>query len=172
MEDVTKLDPPASTTYAPLQLSVLVVLRILIGWHFLYEGLVKLFNPYWSAAGFLSESQWLFSGLFHWLAESPAMLSITDVVNSWGLVIIGVGLMLGLATRTASIAGAVLLFLYWLCNPPLIGLTYSMPTEGSYLIVNKNLIEAAALCALAVFPTGTQVGLDALLRRRRRGSAS
>ena len=28
----------------------LVVLRVLIGWHFLYEGVSKLINPYWRSA--------------------------------------------------------------------------------------------------------------------------
>ena len=36
------------------QMIAVVVLRILIGWHFLYEGLSKLMNPGWSAAGYLS----------------------------------------------------------------------------------------------------------------------
>ena len=53
-------------------------------------------------------------------------------------------LMLGLFARGAAIAGAILIFLYWLANPPFIAFRYSMPTEGSYIIVNKNLIEATA----------------------------
>ena len=36
-----------------MQLYGLVVLRVLIGWHFLYEGIAKLLNPYWSSAAFL-----------------------------------------------------------------------------------------------------------------------
>ena len=38
-------------TYTKWQLTVLVVLRILIGWHLLYEGIAKLLNPNWSSAG-------------------------------------------------------------------------------------------------------------------------
>ena len=30
----------------------LVTLRFLIGWHFLYEGISKLLNPYWSSAAY------------------------------------------------------------------------------------------------------------------------
>ena len=36
--------------YAGSQLNGLVLLRVLIGWHFLYEGVSKLINPYWSSA--------------------------------------------------------------------------------------------------------------------------
>jgi uncharacterized membrane protein YphA (DoxX/SURF4 family) len=39
---------------------LLTILRILVGWHFLYEGIVKLFNPSWSASAFLLESTWMF----------------------------------------------------------------------------------------------------------------
>ncbi|MGH7454304.1 MAG: DoxX subfamily, partial [bacterium] len=49
---------------------------------------------------------------------------------------------------------------------PLVGLTYSIPTEGSYLLVNKNLIEMAALIVLALFPTGTIIGLDVFFKRK------
>jgi len=45
------------------QLYGLVTLRALIGWHFLYEGISKLINPYWSSAAYLLDSKWVFSGL-------------------------------------------------------------------------------------------------------------
>jgi thiosulfate dehydrogenase [quinone] large subunit len=57
----------------------------------------------------------------------------------------------------------LILLLYYVCTPPLIGMTYSVPTEGSYLIVNKNLIEMVALGVLALFPTGNIIGLDRLM---------
>ena len=43
---------------------ILSALRMLVGWHFLYEGIVKLASPSWSAGPFMMESTWLFSGLF------------------------------------------------------------------------------------------------------------
>jgi len=50
--------------------------------------------------------------------------------------------------------------LYYLFAPPFLGLEYSRPGEGSYIIVNKNLIEACALWVLYAFPTGHVIGLD------------
>jgi thiosulfate dehydrogenase [quinone] large subunit len=144
-------------------LGALVALRVLIGWHFLYEGLAKAFNPYWSSTGYLLEAKGPLAGFFTSIVANPTALRIVDWLNIWGLTAIGLGLMLGLLTRPAAIAGAVLLVLYYLCNPPFIGYTYSAPTEGSYLIVNKNLIELCALIVLALFPTGRIVGLDRLV---------
>ncbi len=35
--------------YNKNQLFFMAGLRMLIGWHFLYEGLIKLFNPGWTS---------------------------------------------------------------------------------------------------------------------------
>jgi len=149
--------------YSPVQVFTLVALRLLIGWHILYEGLSKLLNPSWSSSGFLGESKWILSGFSHWIVSHTAVLNTVDFLNTWGLIAIGTGLILGLFTRVAAISGAILLFVYYLNNPPLIGLEYSVPTEGNYLIVSKTLIEAVALVALAVFPPAMFAGLDMLI---------
>jgi thiosulfate dehydrogenase (quinone) large subunit len=154
-------------TYSPLQLWSLVILRIFIGWHFLYEGLVKLFNPYWSSIGYLLESKGLFSSLFISLAASPAAVRVVDFLNIWGLILIGFGLIVGLFTRISSILGMILLLLYYLSQPPFIGLESALPTEGSYLIVNKTVIEMAALLVLFAFPSGQYAGLDLFLSKRK-----
>ncbi len=145
-----------------LQASILVVLRMLIGWHFLYEGLVKLTNPEWTSVAFLAESKWLLSDFFHWIVANPAILDIVDAMNTWGLILIGLGLFLGALTRVSAIAGILLLALYYVANPPLIGLSTGMPTEGNYLFVDKNLIEMMALLIIALLPTGRIFGLDGL----------
>ena len=158
------------------QTITIVVLRVLIGWHFLYEGLAKLTSPAWSAAGFLLQSRGPFSGLFRWMASDPGILSAVNQTNMWGLTAIGLGLMLGCFTRTASAAGILAVLLFYLCNPPFVGYFYSIPMEGSYLIVNKNLVEVAALAVILVTDSGRAAGLDRLIhavlaRRRRTASA-
>jgi thiosulfate dehydrogenase [quinone] large subunit len=156
--------------YTPIQIYVLVALRLLIGWHILYEGFSKLLIPNWSSLGFLKESQWILSGFSKWVTSHAGILNAVDFLNTWGLIAIGTGLILGLFTRVSAISGAVLLFIYYLNNPPLIGLEYSVPAEGSYLVVSKTLIESVALVALAVFPSGSFAGLDMLLSRIRNGN--
>jgi thiosulfate dehydrogenase [quinone] large subunit len=71
--------------------------------------------------------------------------------------------MLGLFTRLASVAGIGFILLFYLCNPPFVGYFYSIPTEGSYLIVNKNLVELAALLVILVTGSGRFAGLDRIL---------
>jgi len=151
--------------YTPLQMTILVVLRFLIGWHLLYEGFSKLLIPNWTSFGFLQESKWILAGLAKWILAHDNVLSVVDFLNTWGLIAIGLGLIVGLFTRIAAISGAALLFVYYLNNPPLIGLEYTVPSEGSYLVVSKTLIESCALVLLAIFPTGTVFGLDMFVRK-------
>ena len=145
------------------QLYSLVTLRVLIGWHFLYEGVSKLINPYWSSAAYLLDSTGPFSGLAETIVSNPTLLSISDYVNMWGLTLVGASLLLGLFSRYTVLIGMGLVILYYLFAPPLLGLEYSRPGEGSYIIVNKNLIEACALWVIHSFPTSHVIGLDRLL---------
>jgi len=153
--------------YGMFQLTALVSLRMLIGWHFLYEGVAKLSNPYWTSAGYLQESKGFFSEHFINLANNPGALALVDNLNQWGLLLIGVALLLGSFTRTAAVAGIVALAFYYIAAPPFPSLEYAMPAEGSYLIVNKILIELAALLVILGYPTAHRIGLDRLLFRKR-----
>lgn len=153
--------------FTRVQQAALVILRFLIGWHLLYEGFSKLLIPNWSSLSFLQESKWILSGFSNWVITHSGILNAVDLLNTWGLIAIGLALILGLLTKPAAICGALLLFVYYLNNPPLIGLEYTLPSEGSYLIVSKTLIEAVALVVLAVFPSGMFFGLDALIKKNR-----
>ena len=139
---------------------MLVFLRLAIGWHFLYEGLSKLANPNWSSAGYLLDSGGFLKQFFYNLAANPDVLKIVDLLNIWGLILIGLGLILGLFTRAAIISGIVLMIIYYMSHPPFVGLKYTMPTDGSYLVVNKMLIEALTLGVLLIFPTWMEWGVD------------
>ncbi len=168
----------AGTTLSNTQKAILTILRMAIGWHFLYEGVAKIFTPSWSAAPYLQTSTWIFSGFFHWIAKTPWALKIADLFNIWGLPLIGIGLILGSFTRIASILGIALLMMYYLAHPPLIGADYRLPVEGHYFVVNKNLIELLALLLFVVFPTRAFAGLDSLVKsladriKKREGSPS
>jgi thiosulfate dehydrogenase [quinone] large subunit len=143
----------------------ITVLRVAIGWHFLYEGIAKLSSPSWSAAGYLKQARGPFAGLFKSLAAQPNLLANADLITMWGLTLVGVLLVLGLFTRLASLGAIGFIVLFYLCNPPFVGYFYSIPTEGSYLIVNKNLVELCALVVILVTGSGRFAGLDVFLHR-------
>jgi thiosulfate dehydrogenase [quinone] large subunit len=156
----------------------LVLLRTLIGWHFAYEGYYKLVLPGWarsggliapfSAEGYLRAATGPLAGVFHAMAANPALVRATDVAVPIALLLVGLSLMLGLFTQ-AGCAGAILfLALFFVSQPPLSGLPQA-GAEGAYLLVNKNLIELAAVVAIMAFRTGAIAGLDRL-RPARRGT--
>jgi len=137
----------------------LVMLRIAIGWHFLYEGLVKVIDGNWSARLYLLDSRGPFASLFHSMASNDRILSVTDFLNEWGLLLIGLSLILGILSRWASYAGMTMLLFYYLSHPPFPGIAYSMPSEGNYFIIDKVAIEFFALGVLSLFPTEQRAGL-------------
>lgn len=157
----------------------LVALRTLIGWHFLYEGYVKLLTPAWgadglpvnawSSAGYLRAATGPLAGVFHALAASPWIGTI-DLLVAVTLAAVGLALMLGLLTQVACIGGITMLALFYVSAMPMSGLPEPR-TEGAYLLVNKNLIELAALAAIFSFRTGRIAGLDRWFAdQRRRGT--
>jgi thiosulfate dehydrogenase [quinone] large subunit len=148
------------------QLISLAVLRITIGWHLLYEGLIKVADPDWSSLYFLANSTGPFASVFKAIPANLSLLGIADFLNQWGLVAIGLSLMIGLFSRWAYIGGIVLLGLYYFANPPFIGLPEIPMQEGNYLIINKNLIEAVALWVLFQFNDSRVFGVDYFLKRK------
>jgi uncharacterized membrane protein YphA (DoxX/SURF4 family) len=94
---------------------------------------------------------------------SWGVLEWSDRIVEWSLVIIGAALLVGLFSRVASAAGALLVLSFFLAMPPLPGWPEGPRLEGHYLFINKTLIEVFALAALACIPTGRWAGLDALL---------
>lgn len=146
----------------PLHMYLLVILRVIIGWHFLYEGIVKLLSPGWSSWGYLMNSTGFMSGFFKAIAQNDALLGAADYLNIWGLILIGLGLILGLLTRVAQFAGIALLGMYYLANPPFAS-NSGAGFEGSYLVVSKDIIELAALVVLSFFNTGKFLGIDGLI---------
>jgi uncharacterized membrane protein YphA (DoxX/SURF4 family) len=127
---------------------LITTLRVAIGWHFLYEGITKLFTPDWSAYNYLMSSTSFMAGFYEALASSPILLKIVDVMNIYGLILIGLALFLGIVIRYAAAAGALMLTLYYFAYPPF-GPTIYGGLEGNLFIVNRLFIEAIALILLA-----------------------
>jgi thiosulfate dehydrogenase (quinone) large subunit len=148
-------------SYSNWQIFSLTFLRVLIGWHFLYEGLAKLFSsPGWSSKSYLLGSVGPIAPVFNAMASHPTLLNLIDYLNIWGLILIGISLFIGLLSRPFKLFGIVLLLLYYLAYPPFAGLGISTSVEGNYWIVNKNLIELASLFVLYLFPTSQITGID------------
>lgn len=151
--------------YTRAQLFWLMLLRIFIGWHFMYEGMVKILNPHWTSLPYLLDSKGPMAPFFVKLTQNAGLMSFINVANEYALLLVGLGLTLGILYRLSSLGGMLLLFMYTLSHPSFIGAEYLMPFEGSYLWIDKNLVELAALGLLCVFPTSRVYGFDRMLGR-------
>ncbi|OGD98618.1 hypothetical protein A3A49_02115 [Candidatus Curtissbacteria bacterium RIFCSPLOWO2_01_FULL_38_11b] len=127
----------------------LFALRVGIAWLFLYAGLSKIFNPEWTAKGYLLAATGPFADLFHLLAGNQ----IIDILNMWGLTLIGVALALGILLRFASFWGIVLMVLYYLSIYP----------PKNALIVDDHIIFILVFLTLSGAGSGRFLGFDGYL---------
>jgi uncharacterized membrane protein YphA (DoxX/SURF4 family) len=139
---------------------LITILRMAIGWHFLYEGFSKIMVGNWTAYSYLANTSGFFSGFYQSLASSPALLKIVDLANMYGLTLIGLALFTGLAIRYAAAAGIMLLTLYYFAYPPM-GISVFRPGEGQLFIIDKNVIEALTL-GYIIFSRVRGYGMDTL----------
>jgi uncharacterized membrane protein YphA (DoxX/SURF4 family) len=133
-----------------------------IGWHFLYEGFIKLLSGNWSAEAYLNNTRGFLSPVYHWFASSPGIMSVVDVLNIAGLILIGLSLSFGLLSKWSSLFGAILLTLYYFAYPPF-GISLLNVQEDSVFVVDKLLVEAIALFFF-FFYKEKGYGLDNLIR--------
>ena len=134
------------------QKRALFFLRVVLGWLMFYAGITKIMDPAWSAAGYLEAAK-TFPALYQWFA-SPDILPTTNFLNEWGLILLGVSLIVGIGVRFSGMAGAVLMALYYF---PV--LQFPMILPHSYL-VDEHIVYAAALLVLAAFRAGRYWGLE------------
>ena len=140
-----------------------VLMRIFIGWHFLFEGIVKLFNPEWTSFGYLASAQGPLKTVFLALT-SEGVIGWVDALNMTALILVGVTLILGIFEKFGAFVGIALLAMYYLAHPSFPWLPEAN-VEGHYWFVNKNLIELAACLVIYQFPTSQYFGLNRIFNK-------
>jgi thiosulfate dehydrogenase (quinone) large subunit len=140
-----------------LQRTMIVLLRVSMGWVFLWAAIRQIPNPDWSAVGFLSGAK-TFPAFFELMA-TPPFLTIINVLVPWAHLLIGLALILGIGVRLGAIVGAVLMFLYYLPR-----LDFPFVGEGiTNLIVEYHLVYTFVIIYLAAVRAGRVFGLEGLL---------
>lgn len=141
----------------------IVLLRLFIGWHFLYEGVIKLYNPEWTSFGYLASSQGPLKFVFASMT-SETVLPWIDSLNWIALILVGITLLLGVFERIGALVAIGLLAVYYLAHPSFPWVD-QLNVEGSYWFVNKNLIELVACVLLFQYPTGDYFGLGRVFKK-------
>ncbi|MFH1036530.1 MAG: DoxX family membrane protein [Patescibacteria group bacterium] len=133
------------------------LLRVSTGWVYLYAGIRLLSNPENSAAGYIMNAK-TFTGFYHWLA-SPDIVPIITFISEWGLLLLGISLVLGIFVRLSSFLGAFMMLMFYF---PVLQFPY--PSATSF-IVDEHITYALVLIFLGAIGAGRAWGLDKLLAK-------
>ncbi len=135
----------------------IVLLRVTLGWLFLYSGYSKIASGTFSAAGLLKGAK-TFPELYAWFASS-GNIEWVNLLNEYGQLLIGIALILGVGVRVASYAGALMMLLYYFPS-----LDFPKAGERNF-IVDDHIIYIAIFLVLASVRAGRTLGLEATAER-------
>lgn len=135
----------------------LLSMRLVMGWVFLQAGLDKLFDPGWTAAGYLQNAVHPgnpLGDLWTSMAGSP----LVDALVVWGLTLIGLALLAGALVRFSAFWGAVMMLFFWASSLQG-GIAEGLPLENGW-IVDSHVVYVVLLFGLGAFGAGRIVGVD------------
>ena len=135
---------------------IVAMLRIALGWVYFYAGWIKVityFTPAkdWSATMFLNNLNGPLAPLFRTFGGNL----VVDYLNSFGLLALGIALIIGLFVRFASGGGVLLMAFYYLAG---------YPPENAF-IIDVHVIYSVGLILLSAFGAGKTFGLDRSLEQ-------
>ncbi|MCC7523116.1 DoxX family protein [Candidatus Uhrbacteria bacterium] len=136
----------------------LFVLRLSLGWLYFYAGISKILNPEWTSAGYLKGTKTFAFG-YQWMLD-PSILPFVDMLNEWGLALLGISLLAGFLIKISAYAGSALMGLYYLA-----AMDFPYPNSHAF-IVDEHIVYIVALLVLAAFNTGEIWGMDGWLANR------
>jgi thiosulfate dehydrogenase [quinone] large subunit len=135
--------------------TIIFVLRVLVGWTFLYAGSWQVLQNY-SAAGFLGHVK-TFHDFFAYFT-APAVMPYTDFLMKWGHLLIGLSLVSGLMVRISGPFAILLMVTYHFAH-----MDWPYIEEGHLnLFVDFHLVYAVVIAYLIAHRAGHVWGLDGL----------
>jgi thiosulfate dehydrogenase [quinone] large subunit len=149
--------------------TVLGLLRVALGWVFLWPFLDKTFGLGYSTPrerawiggghptrGFLNGADGWFADAFHAMAGS----AVVEWLFMLGLLLVGLALILGVGVRVAAVSGAAMMLLMYAAEVPFKRGAATNP------FLDEHVVYALALLALAALHAGRALGLGLWWSRR------
>jgi thiosulfate dehydrogenase [quinone] large subunit len=126
-----------------------------MAWTFLYAASHQIFNPKFSAATFLGQTK-TFHDVYAVIA-TPAWDPFLTFMVSYGHLLIGLSLLVGLMVRVSSVFGALLLLIYWTAH-----MDWPFIENANNFVVDYHIVYAVVCIYLMVKRAGHVWGLDGL----------
>ena len=130
-----------------------LVFRLLMAWTFLYAASHQVFNPKFSAAGFLSHTK-TWHNVYAVLA-TPAMDPVLTFLVSYGHLLIGLSLLVGLMVRVSAAFAVALLLMYWTAH-----MDWPFIENTNNFVIDYHIVYAVLCVYLIAKRAGHVWGLD------------
>jgi len=133
--------------------TLLLLLRFCMAWTFLYAASHQVFEPGFSVTGFLNSTK-TFHDLFA-LFTGPVIAPITTFLVSYGHLLIGLSLLVGLLVRVSAAFGILLMLIYWMAH-----MDFPYISSTTNFLVDSHIVYALVLGLLIATRIGHYYGLD------------
>ncbi|HUA52979.1 MAG TPA: DoxX family protein [Candidatus Sulfotelmatobacter sp.] len=143
---------PETLRPGPTERALLLMLRLSIGWVFLWAA-IHHYGDASYVAGFLSHTK-TFHPIYGALAQS-AFLPVIAVLVEYGHLLIGLSLISGLLVKASAPFGAAMMLLYWTAH-----MDYPYIDTINNLMIDEHVVYALLLGYLIVRRAGHVWGLD------------
>jgi thiosulfate dehydrogenase [quinone] large subunit len=141
------------------QRNFVFIFRLLMAWTFLYAASHQgMFNPKFSAAGFLSHTK-TFHDVYAVLATPSADPILTFLV-SYGHLLIGLSLLVGLMVRVSAAFAVALLLMYWTAH-----MEWPFIENRNNFIIDYHIVYAVVCIYLIKMRAGHVWGLDGWIEK-------
>lgn len=132
-----------------------LLLRLLMGWIFVWSGFDKLIRGFDSSGFLVNGSQGPLHGWFVSLGENTAATDVINPLVVWGQILIGLALIFGLGTRFALFWAAAMMFMFYIVQFP--------PAHNPFM--DEHLVYIVVFALLGALGAGRILGLDAVVER-------
>ena len=133
---------------------VVLILRLLMAWTFIYAASHQAFAANFTIVGFLKNTK-TFHDLFA-VFTTPTLAPIVSFLVAWGHLLIGLSLLVGLMVRVSAVFGIALLLMYWMAH-----MDFPYIENKNNFLVDYHIVYATILVFLIVKHAGHVWGLDA-----------
>ncbi len=134
----------------------IILIRIAVGWYFLYQGIIAILNSSWSILPYIKDAH-TFTGFYSYLAHSTLLPYLSYSIKGL-FIIIGALLILGIFVRIASLLGALLMLFFYF---PLLHFPY---VSGTFYIIDEHAVMILLLLYLGAIRAGEFFGLGSMFR--------
>lgn len=137
---------------------MILYFRFAMAWTFLYAASHQVFDPKFSVAGFLSHTKTFHD--IYMTFTAPSIAPTLTFLVSYGHLLIGLSLLVGLMVRVSATFGIALMLLYWTAH-----MDFPYIENTNNFLLDYHLVYAGVLVFLIGKRAGHVFGLDGVVER-------